>query len=51
VWSCEFDAATAEEGAAAASVATPLCLADGGYGLSAGFSGPGRFELSCWVLF
>jgi hypothetical protein len=51
VWSCEFDAATAEEGAVAASAATPLCLADGGYGLSAGFSGPGRYELSCWVLF
>jgi hypothetical protein len=51
VWSCDFDAATAEAGAAAASAATPLCLADGGYGLTAGFIGPGRYELSCWRLF
>lgn len=51
VWSCDFDASTAQEGAAAASAATPLCLADGGYGLTGGFIGPGRYELSCWILF
>jgi hypothetical protein len=51
VWSCDFDAATAQEGAAAVTAATPLCLADGGYGLTGGFVGPGRYELSCWILF
>jgi hypothetical protein len=51
VWSCDFDASTAETGAAAATAATPLCLADGGYGLTSGFIGPGRYELSCWILF
>jgi hypothetical protein len=50
-WSCDFDAVTAEAGAAAATAATPLCLADGGYGLTAGFTAPGRYELSCWLLF
>jgi hypothetical protein len=49
VWSCSFDAATSEAGAAASAGLAPLCLADGGIGFSGGLVGPGRYEASCWL--
>lgn len=49
VWTCDFDAATADTGAAASSSLAPLCLADGGVGFGGGLVGPGRYEVACWL--
>jgi hypothetical protein len=49
VWSCDFDATTADAGAAASADLGPLCLADGGLGFSGGLVAPGRYEVSCWL--
>lgn len=49
VWTCDFDAAGAEAGAAASSSLGPLCLADGGVGFGGGLVGPGRYEVACWL--
>jgi hypothetical protein len=49
VWSCDFDATTADAGAAASADLGPLCLADGGVGFGGGMIGPGRYEVSCWL--
>lgn len=49
VWSCDFDAPTADAGAAASAALGPLCLADGGIGSGGGLVSPGRYEVSCWL--